>query len=831
MSSAPELLLAGLADVPIWIGLVVVGVAVGVLGARRRTGPSEDAGFVDLLQRLGAEVETGPLLNELARAVRERFGFGHVVVRLYNERARIFEARAFAGLDESRIACCSTHDVPRDVFDAAYGAGDDLGGVRCVRHGDLGCPEKCADPTASTEVVVVPLLDEHGAPCGYLSATTDGIRPDDTTAEQLQVLAAAAAAGVRAARLRTLLQRRELEYAVVSEQLRESQGLRDNFVANVSHELRTPLTSVKAYAETLARGIDSMDPDTRREFVAVIEHEAERLDQVFDDLLDVAHLEGRARRVARDRLDLRELVQAACTDEREAFERAGLELRVFGPAEPLRAQGDAEGLRQVLGHLLDNARKFTPPEGRVHVTLRAEAGAALITVEDTGIGIPEQELTRVFERFYQVDGSATRVYGGQGLGLSLCRDIIGWHHGRIWAAAVPDGGTRIHVQLPLRGLVVRQRTGDDTVDPAERAQWESFLKLGIHLVSELAGTRVASIMLVDELYGVLRVEAAVGLDEDVVQNSTLGPGEGVAGCVWSTGESIVVPDLDADPRFQGLSDDVNYGRRSLLSVPLSWQGRVVGVLNVNSKHDGTPFDDDDRLLLEALADRLVIALDHFELYRAGYARLASVESGVRAMLEVGRERQTRVRELLARLGMQTGRRLGLDEEHLRALAYASRTYDVGLSEVGGRILRKVTPLSREERERIDDHVRRGAELVADLEPSSQVRKMILHHHENHDGSGYPDGLRGEAIPVGARIVRLIDVLGALLHERPFRNALPLGTAVGLIGDEIGHRYCPRVTPVFLEVVAEHEDEIRELLRPVPTVAPTEIELGSGSIVS
>jgi len=194
------------------------------------------------------------------------------------------------------------------------------------------------------------------------------------------------------------------------------------------------------------------------------------------------------------------------------------------------------------------------------------------------------------------------------------------------------------------------------------------------------------------------------------------------------------------------------------------------------------------------------------------------------MLDVGRERQSAIRELFAKVGVTNGRRLGLDEEQLRSLAYALRTYDVGLNEISGRILRKVTPLSRDERQRIEEHVRLGAELVADLEPSPQVRKLILHHHENVDGSGYPDGLRGEAIPVGARIVRLVDVLSALLQDRPFRSAVPLGPAIGLVEEGVGQAYCPRVTPVFLEVVDENASRIREVLAPVTAESPAEIEL-------
>ena len=797
---------------------------------------------------LATAVEQGPMLSRLAQVLQEDFRLHQVVVRVLNQRARIFETQAFAGLPAAEIARLSTVDVPIDAFERMTRRALPAALAWRVSEHDDTWPDlyaASADPvdwsperwheqhleaTRPGDRIVLAMRDDHLSLSGFVCARGSECFPDEDAICQLQLLVGAAGAGLLTTRLRSMLQRRELEYTIVSEQLRESQSLRDNFVANVSHELRTPLTSVKAYAETLARGSETMDPATRQEFVAVIEHEAERLDQVFDDLLDVAHLEGRARRVARDRVDLRGLVRSVCAEHQHTFEELGVDLRVYGPDEPVHVQGDPEGLRQILEHLLDNARKFTPEKGRVRVELSADAGSALLVVEDTGIGVPEQELTRIFERFYQVDGSATRAFGGQGLGLALCRDIVGWHHGRIWAEGAVGGGARFSVQVPLRGLVVRQTPDDLVGDASERMHWESFLKLAIHLVSDLTQTRVASIMLVDPVHEVLRVEAAVGLDEEVVQNSMVGRGEGVAGHVWASGETLLVPDLDADADFSGLADHVSYGTRSLLSVPLIWDDRVVGVLNVNTRHDGLGFDDDDRLLLEALADRLVIALDHFERYRSGYLRLASVEAGVRAMLEVGRERQTALREVFARIGLESGRRLGLEEDHLRALAYAVRTYDLGLSEVSARILRKVSPLSRQERERIDDHVHLGTELIADLEPSTTVRKMILHHHENVDGSGYPDGLRGEAIPVGARILRLVDALGALLHDRPFRNAIPIGPAMDLIDEGAGTRYCPRITPTFLDVVREHEAEIAELLAPDAAAAPLEIDLGPSPTV-
>jgi HD-GYP domain-containing protein (c-di-GMP phosphodiesterase class II) len=148
-----------------------------------------------------------------------------------------------------------------------------------------------------------------------------------------------------------------------------------------------------------------------------------------------------------------------------------------------------------------------------------------------------------------------------------------------------------------------------------------------------------------------------------------------------------------------------------------------------------------------------------------------------------------------------------------AVAYALRTYDLGLSAIDADLLRKREALTPSERGRVEEHTRAGAELVDGLEPSPHVKRIILHHHENVNGSGYPDGLVGEAIPLGARIVRLVDTTSAVLQDRPARETLDLAAAVDLLRDGMGHEFCPRITPVFLECLEERSEAILAILNP------------------
>jgi putative methionine-R-sulfoxide reductase with GAF domain len=371
-----------------------------------------------------------------------------------------------------------------------------------------------------------------------------------------------------------------------------------------------------------------------------------------------------------------------------------------------------------------------------------------------------------------------------------------------------DGtGTRFVVLLPRHGLVVRPQPRDAT-HPHERAQREVFFQLATSFVAETMRTWIVSIMLVDENSEGLQIEAALGLPVDVVREVRHRKGEGVAGVVWSDDRSIHVPDLDADERFRGRRNEVRYPTRSLLSCPIRLDGEIQGVLNVNNRIDGAPFDENDRLLLEALASRLAHALRDFRTYLDGHRTFSGTTTTLRALVDVRRQQVTPLREEVARCGLETARRLDLAEPDLRTLAFALRHYDVGLANVGSGLLRKPDRLSLEERKQVEEHVQHGVEFVARLGESAPLLKTLMHHHENVDGSGYPHGLKGEAIPVGARIVRLVDTLAALLHGDVRREAMSLDAALATLRAGVSRQFCSRVTPLFLEIVEERSDILR-----------------------
>ena len=221
--------------------------------------------------------------------------------------------------------------------------------------------------------------------------------------------------------------------------------MRREFVANVSHELRNPISSLKALAETLLSGAAD-DPVVRDGFLERIEGEADRVAQMVEELLELARIEAGRERFEPRWCDLAEIVRTAAERLRPQAERAKLDLRAPGEEQRVEVFGDADMLDHTVTNLLHNSIKFTGPRGRVEVGVSQREGGAVLSVEDTGMGIAEEDLSRLFERFYKADRS--RSGGGTGLGLAIAKHLVGRHGGRIWAeSAGPGRGSTFFVEL------------------------------------------------------------------------------------------------------------------------------------------------------------------------------------------------------------------------------------------------------------------------------------------------------------------------------------------------------------------------------------------------
>ena len=231
--------------------------------------------------------------------------------------------------------------------------------------------------------------------------------------------------------------------------LRRLEQVRKDFVANVSHELRTPLTAIQGFAETLLSGALE-DPQNNRHFVEIIRNHAARLSRLTDDLLKLSRIEAGKLDMDFQAVDLRALIGAAVESARGAASQRQLSLAIADvPRNLPRILGDANLLREVMRNLLDNAIQYTPAGGSISVSAERREGSVAITVADTGIGIPQADQVRIFERFYRVDAARSREVGGTGLGLAIAKHIVEAHGGQIWVESTVAEGSQFHFSLPV----------------------------------------------------------------------------------------------------------------------------------------------------------------------------------------------------------------------------------------------------------------------------------------------------------------------------------------------------------------------------------------------
>lgn len=263
----------------------------------------------------------------------------------------------------------------------------------------------------------------------------------------LEALAGQIALSLERIRLLSDTERRAEELAETLKQQEELARLRDQFVQNVSHEFRTPLAIVSGYIEILSSGDLGPLPAEYHEPVEIIARRTQMLTRLVEDLTSLLNVQDQRNDFVT--LYLGDLLNTLYPHQRTQALASQIELEWEVPASLPPIRGEETLLRTMLNNLLDNAIKFTPSAGRVSLRANVEGASICLRIHDSGIGIPPEQQSRVFERFYQVDGSSSRRFGGTGLGLALVKEIVELHGGEIRLDSQPEQGTTFEVRLPL----------------------------------------------------------------------------------------------------------------------------------------------------------------------------------------------------------------------------------------------------------------------------------------------------------------------------------------------------------------------------------------------
>ncbi len=302
-------------------------------------------------------------------------------------------------------------------------------------------------------LLVVPLI-VRGEAIGTLSIDDTQPNAFDMEIRLLTIAAAQAAVAIENAQLYESLHLSYSELERAFEELRQLDTMKSELIQNISHELRTPLTFIKGYVELLRDGELGDLPDAQQSAIEIVADKAEALSRLVDDIISM--LQAGREQIHRAVISLAEIGHAAIQAAQPSAAKAGLALNDEIPENMPPVVGDERRLGQVFDNLLQNAIKFSNPGGTITVRMRAKDSQVLTEVEDTGIGIPASQLPRIFDRFYQVDGTTTRRFGGTGLGLAIVRQIVEAHGGEVGVRSEVDKGSLFFFTLPKANIDPQQ---------------------------------------------------------------------------------------------------------------------------------------------------------------------------------------------------------------------------------------------------------------------------------------------------------------------------------------------------------------------------------------
>ncbi len=334
-------------------------------------------------------------------------------------------------------------------------------------------------------------------------------------------------------------------------------------------------------------------------------------------------------------------------------------------------------------------------------------------------------------------------------------------------------------------------------------EMEAVLDNAMHGVEELLNAEASAIWGIDAEREELFFQLARGESADRVKELRLKMGEGVVGWVAQRGQPLIIPDTSLDPRFsQRVDAESGFKTRSIMCVPLSHQGHLVGVLEVLNKKTAGGFTDEDLGFLTLLGNQIATAMENAKSHGRIQRLFQQVVNALSVTAEMRDPYTAGHQHRVTQLACAIARDMGLPDEQVAAINIAGLLHDIGKIVVPAEILAKPGRLSELELGLIKTHSRIGYEILRSIEFPWRIAEMVRQHHEMLDGTGYPDGLKGEEILLEARIIAVADVVEAISSHRPYRPSLGTETAFEEISSKSGIKYDPQVVEVCLRLFKE-----------------------------
>jgi signal transduction histidine kinase len=429
--------------------------------------------FQELQMRTGElaqSVEELKALGEVSRAVSSTLDLGTVLTSIVSNAVQLSwtDGGAVYEFDEVRqeFHLRATHRLDEKFIEALRANSPRLG------EGAVGRASKCREPVEIPDileadaydwplrelqvrsgvraVLAIPLLREDRIIGGLVvrRKSPGKFRPE--VIDLLKTFATQSALAIQNARLFRNIEEQRQQLEIANEKLREIDRLKSSFLSNVSHELRTPLTAIGGIAENLLDGMTGELNAKQARYITGIKDSGDRLARLINDLLDLSAIEANRIKITPSSFSLDDLVYKVAEMLKPVAEVKSVALEVPARNERIMARADCDRIIQVLTNLVINAVKFTPPGGRIALTLEPliEGNWLQVNVTDSGPGIPTTEMENIFDEFYQISPSDGQKTEGVGLGLAICKRLVEMHGGAIWVDSVPGRGSSFHFTLP-----------------------------------------------------------------------------------------------------------------------------------------------------------------------------------------------------------------------------------------------------------------------------------------------------------------------------------------------------------------------------------------------
>ena len=335
---------------------------------------------------------------------------------------------------------------------------------------------------------------------------------------------------------------------------------------------------------------------------------------------------------------------------------------------------------------------------------------------------------------------------------------------------------------------------------------EDVVNSVVNFVADFMYSKRVSIMLLDEKGEYLSIKGAIGLEEEIVRKTKIRRGEAIAGKILETGKAIRVDDIGS---MKAESDRYSQYRSfmsfPLMQAPLKATNLSLGIINVTNRFGDQPYAEEDLENLDFIADTASVAINNqlksIEIERSYFRTMKALARAVEEKDRYTRGHSERVKTY----AVEMARHLGLPSEITSTIEYACVLHDIGKIGIPDAIIHKDRDLTDEEYTQIKEHPAKGENIIRVIPFLEPAQPIIRHHHERFDGTGYPDGLRGKEIELGARIIAIADTYDAMTTERPYRGPLPKDDVIAVLKEQKGKQFDPELVDIFVRYLLDQGD--------------------------